>query len=548
MTIGNRKHIAAAKALLIPGLIWELSFSTPALVSELKEILNESLSEGLISYSQYQYTINELQEEPNCDEIKDLTGLTGISTPEIRDLLKSHCDIPGKDPSAGKRPFFLKTVKFKTSAYHNIYPKKAGNEPVFVKTTVLAPSFNGYAEFNSEAVKVGKRQFSYEFKDLKIIAGNLTAASNLRFVTGRNFWLDQHSLSDSTGLMFTSRNLLNGFQILHRGKHHFFQGSGTWNKNVSGSDTLDAVTYGILSGLTTDWTDVTLQVNLSRFEFYLRENELNLVNGVMMKEKVLNLFQVGIAHSWNSGMDANGSSLVGSSLYGESIILLPDGKSWVKLFQAGNNWTNPLMDYSARTTDTTPGGIRRKGRGEGGFHMVSSLPLLSHEPGPGPLTGSLETSLDLSTVLHWTALDTQVNYRRLTLSLNTCWDYLSHKAGLYSTATDSSRFITMKNLLGGQPGNYLLFLGYAHKSGHYRGTYPRVLELQTGLNLPGQYRIKVKVQTRDIVNFREYIDLLFLQTWTLSGKIKLDWSLKIPWHEGDLSRDLYYRGKLQANF
>jgi hypothetical protein len=490
-----------------------------------------------------------LQEEPNCEELKALTTLTGISTPEIRELVETHCVILKKSKRSLKNKQklqkWLKHTKINSSLYYWIYPKTYDNRPYSIKTKWNIKPFLGNVDFDSETHKIGKRQLAFHTEDIQIAAGNIYLPPELRFIIGRTYWLNQQSLSDSTGAVFSRRNLPNGLSIRYPGSSFSLEGYGTWNKNKHEKDTIDAFTYGLLACFTTSRAGFSLHSNINRFEFNNRDTETNLVNGLRIKENIFNLFHIGLAHSWNSGIDTGSNNQIENHLYGETGVNTPENKSSIRLFQASKEWTNPLMDFTSRTSDTTAGSIRIKGRGEGGLHLSSKFPLYVLEPGQ-ILHSALKGKLNISTVIHWSLVDTDFQYRRLTFMVHNRFNNLHYKIGMHSTVTDSSKFLTYKNRLHYKPGSYIFVLAYSHKTGHYRGTYPRTLELHTGLTLPGPYRIKAKWLSRDVRNFQRYIDVLILQRWTLSTTFSLDWSIKLPFEDWSLSRDMYYQGKFHA--
>jgi hypothetical protein len=206
------------------------------------------------------------------------------------------------------------------------------------------------------------------------------------------------------------------------------------------------------------------------------------------------------------------------------------------------------MDYSARIEDSTAGGISVKGKGEGGFHMRSRASLFTLEPEKTGLGSHLVSALNVSTIIHWSIIDPQFKYRRITGSVQTKSDNISHRIVFYATTTDSSEFLTLKNQVGYKSGRWNVNLKYTHRDVHYRGTYSKTLELHTGYDIPNTYSVTVKCFTRDVMLPDKFIDILILQKWTLSKWLNLDWSIKLPWHERELSDDMYYQARIRTKF
>jgi hypothetical protein len=180
--------------------------------------------------------------------------------------------------------------------------------------------------------------------------------------------------------------------------------------------------------------------------------------------------------------------------------------------------------------------------------MRSRIPLFAFLTDTTDKKSLLRSRLDIASIVHWSLLDTEYKYRRITLHFNSKWKSYSYRISSYSTVTDSSRYLTLKNRITWTTRKYSLGMGYSYKAGVYKGTYPRTLEFQGGYTIPKLFRIKLKGLSRDIKEPEKYIDILILQKWWISKQLILDWSIKLPFKDVDLTDDMYYQARLHTKF
>ncbi|MBF0429767.1 MAG: hypothetical protein HQK83_00700 [Fibrobacteria bacterium] len=526
---------------LLFSLFFQTARGNSRYIFELKERLEQSLADGTIAYSQYRYILDELEDEPDCDEITNLLQKVQVKEEIYRYLKEEYCVSKKRKPVKSSKNKRYKDFAFKNQLLNRVYPRKPTSSGIYYQGKWTAGYVGTSLDYASSEKKIKKRNVSFNSSYFTLNTGNITRHKKIGFVVGRSFWSGQQSISDQVGLVYSGRNLPNGLSARFRKKNLSLFSYGSVTQNKHQMDTMLVYSGGGNVKYSSRSYETSLQSNLTYFDGS-KDNAQNLVNGLLIKEKIWEIWELGVGHSWYNDLALSAPGLSWEDFYGEIGFCLVKRTLFGKIFQAMPNWTNPLMAYSSRFTDTTGMGMEAPGRGEGGFQLNSEVPLVEDNVGVG-----FRAVGKVTTDIHWHMREADKKYRRLGFQISASRGRAELLNSFNSITTDSSMYYAFYHRfslkINGLSGGII----YNHKSGVYRGSYPHMLEIYSAWQIKN-YRIKISAYTRDIVLFDKYTNVMLLQAWQLAPSLKLDMGVKLPFYYGKISDTMYYQLKINSSF
>ncbi len=512
------------------------------------EALQEGMAAGLVSESEYQTFLLDLEEEEGCDTWN--AAKPRLTDAVWREILTVCPDLnrPGSIPP---------TVRTHGSAIQSVEPRTTNTRyPNLQGETRTA--FGGMT-LSLRDLALYDRRIEVQGGGLKVYAGHLQSTflpTQLDFVAGSRFYTGWTGHSGFSGPLASPKAALDGLSLSYQVAHWQVQVAGAWNSIEKKStptsttqepDRKDALLY--LFGLARK--NLKLQVAHQRFEPATASPVSVSICGGSLSD-ANDIWRIGLAGSlWNVKNQIGGSHDLRPGLYGEGIIG-QRGNSQLEISQASPGWSNPLQSPLGYRQDTLAGQWILPGRGEGRLHVRSQIPIFNQ--------GEYQMDVKAGSDIIWMLGSTGLLAAQSRLALIQVLGNWSYTCGT-GTTFKRSRLIEVsptEEQVEGSIGHILLWhnvrvkarMAFIQQKTGYQGPYPEPLSLSLERGNP-QWpirKIKAEIFTGNIQDPASYLRLGYSQEWDMGHGLILKQTLRLPWSQNEgWKKDLRYQLGLEAN-
>ncbi len=549
--ISQKSPIAAAFAAFMTLSVHFIASPVRAYSPEAEsvlEALQTGMAAGLVSESEYQAFLYDLEEEDACDTWA--SAKPNLTDAVWRDILEVCPDL---NQPVSRSP----TLRTHGSALQSVQPRTTNTPYPNLRGETRTP-FGGMA-LSLRDLTLYDRRMEVQRGAFSVNAGHVHGAllpTQLDFVVGSRFYTGWTGQSGFSGPLASPKSALDGLSLAYRVAHWEVQAAGTWNsiqnKNQITStahepDRKDALLY--LFGLARK--NLKLQLAHQRFESSTASPVSVSICGGSLRDSH-DRWRIGLAGSlWKVKDPISGSRELRPGLYGEGVIG-QRGNSQLEISQASPSWSNPLQSPRGYRQDTLDGQWILPGRGEGRLHARSQIPIFNH----GEYQMDLKAGSDVIWLLGTTGLLAAQSRLALIQALGN-WSYTCGTGSTFKRSRLIELSPTGEEALGGI-GHILQWhdsrmkarMTFIQQKTTYQGPYPEPLSLSfERLNAQWPIRkIKAEVFIGNIQDPASYLRLSYSQEWDMGSGLILKQTLRLPWSQNEgWKKDLRYQLGLEAN-
>ncbi len=512
------------------------------------EGLQTGMTAGLVSESEYQAFLYNLEEEDACDTWA--SAKPNLSDAVWRYILEVCPDL---NQPVSPSP----TLRTHASALQSVQPRTTNTHYPNLQGETHTP-FGGMM-LSLRDLALYDRRIEVQGGGLKVYAGHLQSTflpTQLDFVAGSRFYTGWTGHSGFSGPLASPKAALDGLSLSYQVANWQVQVAGAWNsiENTSATtstahepDRKDALLY--LFGLARK--NLKLQLAHQRFESSTASPVSVSICGGSLRDSH-DRWRIGLAGSlWKAKDPISGSRELRPGLYGEGVIGLR-GNSQLEISQASPGWSNPLQSPRGYRQDTLDRQWILPGRGEGRLHARSQIPIFNH--------GEYQMDVQAGSDIIWLLGSTGLLAAQSRLALIQVLGHWSYTCGTGSTfkrsrlieasSTEEEARGGIGHILQWHDSRMKARMTFIQQKTGYQGPYPEPLSLSfERLNAQWPIRkIKAEVFIGNIQDPANYVRLSYSQEWDMGSGLNLKQTLRLPCSQNEgLKKDLQYQLRLEAN-